>query len=123
MLSTLRIALLWILVLFVVPFGSSSLERERPGVGCEPSCACDEPERVAHAEDRELHDDGESPCEQDCDEDCSGCCDARVAAALVSLVGLPSMYLGAAATCELPALDAPGCRVAIGVFRPPRSLT
>ncbi|PRQ08279.1 hypothetical protein ENSA7_19020 [Enhygromyxa salina] len=121
MLSALRIALVWILVLIVVPLGGSPFEQ--PAEGCESSCPCDEAEHVADAEAGETHADEELPCEDDCAEDCSGCCDARVAVALVSLTGLPSMYLGAAASCELPPLDAPGCRVAIGVFRPPRSLT
>jgi hypothetical protein len=113
MLSSLRIALVCILVL-IVPLGGTPFECERPVEGCESWCPCDEHD--------ETHDET-PPCDEDCGEDCSGCCEARVAVALVGRVGLPSMSLGAVATCELPPLDAPGRRLAIGVFRPPRSLT
>lgn len=119
--SALRLTLVWLLALLVMPIGSGPSEREPSQELCSSWCPCDEAERVLSAEHDETHDGEESPCEEDCGEDCSGCCDARTPVA-VGLEGLPSTHLRAVCTGGPPLLDTPGCRVAAGVFRPPRSL-
>ncbi|PRP92233.1 hypothetical protein ENSA5_50350 [Enhygromyxa salina] len=122
MLSAARITLVWLLALLVVPIGSGPLEREPSPEACAPWCPCEAAEREATAEHDETQSDDELPCDEDCSEDCSRCCDARTLLA-VSLDELSSTTLRVVATRGLPPLETPGCHVATGVFRPPRSLT
>ena len=136
MACALQVALIWLLVLVAVPIGSAPFEFVESAESCASWCPCDANEALSDAEhdsdcvddedsdddcDEDSDDDCDADSDDDCDADCDGCCDAR-APVMVGREGLPSTLRVAGLTSALPALDAPGCRVATSVFRPPRSL-
>lgn len=115
MLRALQLTLVWLL-LIAVPVGSGPLVATAAAQACASWCPCDE------AEDVDAPHEDDSPGDDDCDDDCDDCCHARVAMA-IGCEQPSSTPMHAEPTRSPPLLDSPGCRLATGVFRPPRSLT
>lgn len=125
-LSALRTAAVWLLVMFVfvgpAGLGAASASGSE---ACSDSCPCDEPQPADHDDgcDEELdgHDDEGTPPDDECPEDCPSCgCNSGVALTMVALT-MPTTAPPSSPDLMLPPPDAAATGMGTGVFRPPRS--